>query len=121
VSLPVWIGIAALGGVGAVLRFALDLAVSVWARTAFPLGTLAVNVSGALLLGILAGAVADETALRLAGTGLLGGYTTFSTWTFQTQRLAEDGDGRAAWLNIAVSAALGLLAVWVGTEIGEAL
>jgi len=120
-SLAVWVGIALLGGVGACARFAVDLLVSVRQRGSFPLGTLAVNLSGALALGLVAGALADGDAQRLLATGLLGAYTTFSTWMFQTQRLAEDGAPRAALANVVVSAALGLALVWAGMELGEAI
>lgn len=120
-SLPLWIGVALLGGVGACARFAVDLLVSLRERGAFPLGTLVVNLSGALGLGVLAGAVADADVMRLLATGLLGAYTTFSTWMFQSQRLAADGEAGGGALNIVLSAALGLAAVWVGMEAGEAL
>jgi CrcB protein len=120
-SLPVWIGLALLGGAGACARFAVDLMVTFRERGTFPLGTLAVNLSGALALGVLAGAVIDADVLHLFATGLLGGYTTFSTWMFQSQRLAEDGEGASALLNVVISAALGLAAVWLGMQAGEAL
>jgi CrcB protein len=121
VSLPVWIGVALLGGVGACARFGLDLAVSIRAASSFPFGTFAVNLTGALVLGAIAGAVTDGDALRLLGTGLLGAYSTFSTWMFQSQRLAEDGEPGAALMNVVLSAALGLAAVWIGMQVGEAL
>jgi len=116
-----WIGIGALGGVGALARFLIDGAIAGRTGGRFPLGTLAVNLSGALLLGALAGLTANSTALRLLATGFLGAYTTFSTWAFETQRLAEDGEASVAWLNYAVSLAAGLGAAWIGTRIGGAL
>jgi CrcB protein len=121
VSAPVWIGIALLGGVGATARFAVDLGVTLRAKGSFPLGTMVVNLTGSLVIGVLAGAITDGDGLRLATTGFLGGYTTFSTWMFQTERLGADGEPRAALANIVVSAALGLGAVWLGMRIGEAL
>jgi CrcB protein len=121
VSAPVWIGIALLGGLGACSRFAVDLLVSAREAGTFPLGTLAVNLSGALALGILAGAVTSDDALHVIGAGLLGGYSTFSTWMFQSQRLAEDGEPGAALANVVLSAAFGLAAVWIGMQVGEAL
>ncbi len=120
-SAPTWIGIAALGGVGALARFLVDGAIAARALGRFPLGTLAVNLSGALLLGGLAGLTANSTATRLLATGFLGAYTTFSTWAFETQRLAEDGEASVAWLNYSVSLLAGLAAAWVGTKIGGAL
>lgn len=117
----VWIGVALLGGLGAAARFAVDGAVGSRAPGAFPLGTLAVNLSGALALGALTGAVTDAETLRLAATGLLGAYTTFSTWVFESHRLAEDGELSLAWANLALSAVLGLAALWAGMQVGEVL
>ena len=73
------IGVGLLGGTGAVARFLLDGAVAARVASAFPFGTLAVNLSGALALGVLHGAGVGGDAMRLVGTGLLGAYTTFST------------------------------------------
>lgn len=121
------LAIGLLGGAGSVLRFLLDHAVTGHTarrrpeRPAFPLGTLAVNLSGALLLGMLVGVAPGGDVLRLLGTGLLGAYTTFSTWMFETERLAAGGRRRAAAANIAISLVLGLLAVWLGRELGRAL
>jgi CrcB protein len=108
----VWIGVALLGGAGACARFLLDGAIA--ARGGFPLGTLAVNVSGSFLLGLLAGADVTGDAYLLAGTATLGAYTTFSTWMFETQRAVEDGRPRAAWANVAASVVLGLGAAALG-------
>jgi CrcB protein len=110
----VWIGVALLGGVGAVARFAFDGAVSERTGDAFPWGTLAVNVSGSLLLGLLTGAHLAGDALLLAGTALLGSYTTFSTWMLESHRLGEDGRTRALLGNLAISLALGLAAAALG-------
>jgi CrcB protein len=117
----VWICVALLGGAGAVGRLVLDAAVSERTGDAFPWGTLAVNLSGAFALGLLVGAAVSGDALRLAGTGFLGAYTTFSTWMLETHRLAEDGRGRAAVANVAVSLAAGVLLAWLGRELGSAL
>ena len=110
----VWAGVALLGGVGAVARFTLDSAVSARAGDAFPWGTLAVNLSGAFLLGVLNGNGVGGDALLLAGTGLLGSYTTFSTWMLESHRLGEDGDPARMWLNIALSLVAGLGAAALG-------
>jgi CrcB protein len=107
-----WLGVALLGGVGACARFLLDGAIA--ARGGFPLGTLAVNLSGAFVLGVLSNAGLSDDAYLLAGTATLGAYTTFSTWMFETQRAAEEGRARVAWANVAVSAALGLAAAALG-------
>jgi CrcB protein len=108
----VWIGVALLGGFGACARFLVDRAVAV---RAFPLGTLAVNLSGAFLLGLLSDVTGD--AYLLAGTATLGAYTTFSTWMFESQRATEEGRPRVAIANLAISLVLGLAAAWLGRSL----
>src|SRR5437588_330094 len=76
----------------------------------YPFGTLAVNLSGSLVLGLLVGLAPSHHAMTLLGTATLGSYTTFSTWMLETLRPAEDGQARLAWMNIALSLALGLAA-----------
>lgn len=120
-SLPVVLAIGVLGGVGSIARFLLGDAVARRLGSEFPYGTLAVNVSGSLLLGVLVGAALSGDAYRLAATGLLGAYTTFSTWMLESHRLAEDGQARSAALNVAASLVLGVTAVWLGRRIGAAL
>jgi CrcB protein len=116
-----WVAVALLGGVGALARFFLDGAVSQRAGGGFPFGTLAVNLSGSLLLGLLVGVALEGDALLLAGTALLGSYTTFSTWVFESHRLGEDGQPALLWLNVAGSLALGLAAAALGRAVGGAL
>jgi CrcB protein len=113
----VWIGIGLLGGLGACARVLLGAAVDARADHFFPWGTLAVNLTGAFALGVPAGAGLGGDAYLLAATGLLGGYTTFSTWVVDARLLG----GRAGAANVAVSLVLGLLAVWIGRELGAAL
>jgi CrcB protein len=117
-SAATWAGVALLGGAGAVARFVVDGAVAGRVDLDLPLGTLAVNASGAFLLGLVAGLALTGDALVLAGTATLGSYTTFSTWMLETQRLVEEGEPRGAALNIVVSLAAGLLAVALGRAIG---
>ena len=83
--------IALAGSLGAVVRFLADGAVKTRKGAAFPWATLAINVTGSLALGALTGAFADpHSAWRLvAGTGFCGGYTTFSTASFETVRLVQ--------------------------------
>ncbi len=104
--------------VGAPSRWLLDQRVqSRWAR-AFPLGTLTINVLGCALLGLLLGLASRGTAtpelVALVGTGFCGGFTTYSTFGFETLRLAEDGARLEAFLNVAVSLTLGLAASFAG-------
>lgn len=108
------LGIGLAGGVGAVTRFVVDGVVATRAVSEFPLGTFVVNLSGAFALGVVAGAALGDDAYRLLATGLLGGYTTFSTWMFESQRLGEDGELRLGVVNLVGSLVLGVIAVWVG-------
>ena len=117
----VWLGVAALGGAGAVARFALDSAVSQRMGSGFPYGTLAVNLSGAFLLGVLAGADVAGDALLLAGTAALGSYTTFSTWMLESHRLGEDGELGRMWLNLGGSLRAGRAVALLGKALGGAL
>jgi CrcB protein len=121
VSAAAWIGVAVLGGVGALTRFLLDGAVSARAGRELPFGTLTVNLAGAFLLGFLTGVSLRGDALVLAGGATLGSFTTFSTWMFETQRLAEEGAGTGAAGNAAISLAVGLGAVALGRLLGSHL
>jgi fluoride exporter len=117
----VLIGVAVAGGFGAIGRFVIDGRIAARLPTSFPAGTLVVNLSGSLALGILVGVTADEDVLRLAATGLLGAYTTFSTWMFETQRLGEDGESRLALSNLAISLIAGVAIGWAGMALGKVL
>ena len=114
----VWLGVGTLGGVGAIARFVLDAAISQHFGRGFPLGTLAVNASGAFALGLLTGLAATGDTLILAGTATLGSYTTFSTWMLETHRLAEEGAFARAALNVALSLGVGIGAALLGRAIG---
>jgi CrcB protein len=120
-TVAAWAGVVVLGGFGALGRFLVDARVAAIAGRAFPLGTLAINLSGSFVLGILVGATLEGNAYVLAGTATLGSYTTFSTWMYETQRLLEDGQVRGAALNVVVSVGLGLAAAALGRAIGELL
>ena len=102
------------GAIGAPLRYLTDLFVQSRHDSVFPWGTLAVNVFGSLLLGVVAGAVSAADlpvwVLTLVGTGFCGALTTFSTFGFETVRLLEDGSLLEAFLNGFVSLALGFAA-----------
>lgn len=123
-SAVVWGGIAAAGAAGAVTRYLVDLAVAAHTRGDFPWGTLLINASGSLILGVLTGLALyhgfPATPKTILGTGFCGGYTTFSTFTFETLRLVEEGESRTAagyllgtFVLGAGAAALGLaLAAW---------
>jgi len=120
-TLPVVLGIGAVGGLGAIARFALDGAVAGRLGREFPYGTLAVNLLGAFALGVLVGAAVHRDAYRLAATGALGAFTTFSTWALESHRLGEDGELSAGVANFAVSLVLGVSAAWLGRHVGAQL
>jgi CrcB protein len=119
-SVWVWIGVALLSGTAALARFLLIALVSARASgtLAFPLGTFVVNITGALLLGLVTGLAVEGDALVLIGTATLGSYTTFSTWMLETERLTEDGRLTVAAFNILLSLLVGVGAIALGRAIG---
>lgn len=116
-----WTGVILLGGVGALLRFLIDDAVSSRTDARFPFGTLAVNLSGAALLGLVTGLAPGHDQALLAGTAAIGSYTTFSTWMLETHRLGEEHGGRPLAANVGVSLLLGFAAVAAGRALGGLL
>lgn len=106
--------VAVAGGLGAVLRVLIGRAVVIATRRPLAAGTFAVNVSGALALGALVGAAPAGQTTLIVGTGLLGGYTTFSTWMYESQRFGREGATAAALLNLGGSTAAGLAAILIG-------
>jgi CrcB protein len=121
VSGPAWLGFLVAAGIGAPARFLLDGWIEDHADNDFPWGTLVVNVTGCLALGILTGLARSHglgaTPRMIIGTGGVGAYTTFSTFTFETVRLVEEGELSFALGNIAASIVLGLAAAAVGMAI----
>lgn len=118
--------VVGLGGlVGAPSRYLLDRAISSRIESEIPWGTLVINVTGSLLLGLLTGLTMtghlSEVTKALVGTGFCGAYTTFSTFTFETVRLLEDGRFLEAGGNVIVSVGVGLGAAAVGLAVGLAL
>ncbi|BFV58228.1 hypothetical protein KCMC57_up33320 [Kitasatospora sp. CMC57] len=108
-----WLLVAVGAAVGAPLRYLTDLALRARYGAGFPWGTLAVNVSGSLLLGVVAG-VCSVRGQLLLGTGLCGALTTYSTFSYDLLRLAEGGlRGRAAGYLLGTLVA-GLGAAWAG-------
>ncbi|MFE0699845.1 fluoride efflux transporter CrcB [Streptomyces sp. NPDC058872] len=110
-----WLLVLVGGAVGAPLRYLTDRAVRARHDSVFPWGTFAVNVLGSFALGLLTG-VASARLHLLLGTGLCGALTTYSTFSYETFRLYEDGAKGYAALNAAGSLAAGLGAVWLGVE-----
>lgn len=111
ILLVILVGVAA--ALGSMLRYAVDQVVQ--RRTGgvvLPLGTMTVNAAGSLVLGLATGLTLkghlSSVGLAVIGTGLCGGLTTFSTWTYETLRLLEDGSVQEALINVVASLALGL-------------
>ena len=121
----VLVGVGSL--VGGVLRYGL----STWVHRVldnpwFPYGTLAVNVLGCLVIGFLAGLAETRTAFTPEArlflfVGILGGFTTFSSFALETFSLARDTQNVAALMNIGLQLILGLLAVWIGNGLAHAM
>ena len=120
-SIWVWIAVGLLGGIGALLRFFVDGLVAARAGRDFPLGTFLVNLSGAMVLGLLVGLGLTGDRLVLAGTATIGSYTTFSTWMLESQRLVEEGELAIAGANVLLSLGVGLGAAALGRLIGTHL
>lgn len=114
----VWVGLLVAGAIGAPCRYLLDGFVQDHTSGAFPWGTFVINVTGSLLLGLITGAALyrafPATPKIILGTGFCGAYTTFSTWTFESVRLLEEGAVREALLNAGVSLAVGVVAAGLG-------
>lgn len=121
-----WIVIGAFGALGALARYGVSGAVQrVW-RTTFPIGTLVVNLTGALaagfLLGLALGRDVPDLVLLAAGVGFLGGYSTFSTWMVETVLAAESGGGiglRRAGENLVIPLIAGIVLAGIGFTFGQ--
>ncbi|MDT0464891.1 fluoride efflux transporter CrcB [Streptomyces gibsoniae] len=120
-----WLLVIVGAVVGAPLRYLTDRAVQLRHDTVFPWGTLAVNVTGCLILGLLTGAAASGHVSPhlqlLIGTGLCGALTTYSTFSYETLRLTETGAGFYAAANVVASLTAGLGAAFAGASIAGAV
>lgn len=121
-TLPWFVMVAIAGGVGAATRMQLDGIIRSRAHGPLPWGTITINLSGSLLLGLLTGLAASHLMTGMwpavAGAGFLGGYTTFSTASFETIRLVQEGRWAVGSINglgtiVGATAAAGL-GLWVG-------
>lgn len=119
------LGVGVAGMLGAPTRFLVDQWVNSRAGGSFPWGTLLVNLTGSFLLGLITGlALYDglgNLPATIVGTGFCGAYTTFSTFSYETVRLVEEGDLRAVVRNVAGSLVLGLLAAGAGLGLVAAI
>jgi fluoride exporter len=117
------LGLTLAGAVGAVLRYAIDQLIQRRRGSDFPSGILVVNVSGSLVLGLLVGSSLHHGVssywVTVAGTGLIGAYTTFSTFTFDTNAFLERRRWGPGTLNVVVSLGAGLGAAALGLALGS--
>ena len=113
-----WVAFVVAGAAGAVTRHVVGGAVNARAPGRFPRGTLVVNLSGSFLFGLITGLGIDHGLSRelrvVLGTGFCGAYTTFSTFTYETLRLVEDGALRAAARNVGTTVIAGAVAAGAG-------
>ncbi|HEX3840056.1 MAG TPA: fluoride efflux transporter CrcB [Acidimicrobiales bacterium] len=115
-------GLMIAGAAGAVLRYLVDRYVQGKVASDFPYGTLVINVSGSLVLGFLTGSALHHglsaSWVTVLGTGLIGAYTTFSTFTYDSFRLLGSDGAATALTNILVSMVVGLGAAVAGLALG---
>ena len=121
-----WVAIG--GALGSMARYFIGGLISEKTGGSFPWGTLAVNVTGSFIIGILGaltvpeGKMAPQTralATQLLITGVCGGYTTFSSFSLQTLNLLRDGEWLYAVGNVLLSVILCMIAVWIGYVLGN--
>jgi CrcB protein len=119
-----WLAIACGGAAGALLRYWVAAGVQRWSGHGFPYGTLAVNASGSLLMGLLYVFLIERADLGLQYralllVGLLGAFTTFSSFSIETLQLLEAGEVAAAVANVLLSVTLCLALCWCGLMLGR--
>ena len=120
-SAPAWIAVGLLGGAAAAARYLVDAIFAARVDHPFPLGILAVNLAGTFVLGLVAGAALSGEALIVVAGGVIGSFTTFSTWMLDSHRLAEAGHSHLVWLNLGLSLIAGFAAIVLGHWLGAAL
>ena len=124
----VYLWLALGGALGTIARYALNGLISQRFGQTFPLGTMTINVTGSFVIGLFAELTAPEGRWLVSPTfrtffmvGVCGGYTTFSSFSLQTLNLAQDKEWLYSSLNILLSVALGLVAVWLGYVLASKL
>lgn len=120
-----WLWVAIGGAVGSLMRYGTIVAVQRMTKSEFPLATLAVNIVGSFIIGWLAYQMLERDFMSVEArlvvvVGVLGGFTTFSTFSLETLRLIQGGGWPAAAANVTLSVAGGLLAAWAGFTIASA-
>jgi CrcB protein len=118
------LAVAAGGALGAVLRYAVSTGVQRWLGAGFPWGTLTVNALGSLLMGVLYVLLTERTSASPATraflvVGLLGAFTTFSTFSIETLTLVEAGRQLRALTNVLASVVICVVAAWIGVVLGR--
>ena len=124
--MPVYLAVAVGGALGALGRYSLDRAIERRSVSVFPWSTFLINVSGCLAIGLVIAAVVDRPRAPLwlrtgLVMGLVGGYTTFSTFAQEGLDLVEEGHAGLAFAYAAASVGLGVAAVFAGLKVGRAL
>lgn len=115
--IPLWMALA--GGIGAGTRHSVDALVRPRVSVTMPWSTHLINITGSLLLGLVVGLGADDSWRTIAGTGFLGGFTTFSTASVETAHMAIDGRYRAAFANAFGMIVLSVVAAALGYALGH--
>ncbi len=120
------VGVVVGGALGSIVRYLLDLGLTVRRGSIFPWGTFVANLAGSMVLGLLTGVTVGAPELPrwigpLVGAGFCGALTTYSTFGLETVRLAETGAWRYAVVNAAATVIAGLAAVTLGVMVGETL
>lgn len=115
-----WVAVG--GAIGSVLRYLLDGAVYRFVPPTFPYGTFVVNVTGCLIFGVLIGLAENRLVVGSVGRtfvliGILGGFTTFSSFAFETVQLLRDGEWVPGAINVAGQVIGGLVALWAGVTV----
>lgn len=113
------------GFAGSIARYALGVYIGSRLGVRFPYGTFVINVSGSFLIGFSLALLARTTASQywryLVPIGFIGGYTTFSTFEYETLRAIQDGQPMTGLLNVVLSVAIGFIAVWLGSMLGRVI
>jgi CrcB protein len=114
------------GAIGTVLRYAVSILAARWLGTEFPYGTLIVNLAGAFVIGLVQeigveSVLMPDTARLFLATGMMGGLTTYSTFSYETVRLMEANAWHQAWVNIFVTTVISLSLCFLGIAVGRLL